>query len=260
MRSSEELLFSDKLGSRAQIQDVMDDGLDGGYEDRFPELRQLLKTGSPYHRLMACMLLTAWGDPAGFEALIEWASHPDQAPWAGNPVTYDRIYGSDDAFANLADAVKTSFWNDETPQLRELQRRAAAALLGIYHAYFFDRTLALALLRDKTMPAQLEKEISAALERSLGVLKSGKKPVFDLGMQAASLILPLAYVNDEAAARYADEITRLSGSTRALRELAASLAAGTGEATRRSLEKLQQSGNPEVIEEAKKALAARAAK
>ena len=259
-RSPEDLLFTDLEGNRAQLQDVIADGLDGGYEDRIPELEHLLRTGSPYHRVMACVILTAWGQPSGFQTLIEWASDPATTPWANAPVTHDRIHGVDDAFENLADALKTSFWNEATPELRKMQREAAVALLKIYPDYFFDRTLALALVRDKTMPEALESQISAAIEASLQALRSGRNPGFDLAHQTASLILPVALANDVAAARFSDQVASLApDNVRMLREVALSLATGTGDATRRCLERLKQLGKPSVTEEVDRALARRKA-
>jgi hypothetical protein len=113
----------------------------------------------------------------------------------------------------------------------------------------------LALVRDKRMTVALESEISSALEATLYAISGGANPGFDLAHQAASLMLPLALANDDAAAEFADRLASAApDNVRMLRELALSLAAGTGESTRRSLDKLQRLGKPAVTEEVKKSL------
>jgi hypothetical protein len=257
-RSPSELLFTDREGKPTSVQDVAADGLDGGYEDRIPELEELLVSGSPYHRLMACVVLISWGEPAGFRTLIQWASDPAHVPWADYPVTADRLSGVDDAFANLADGLNASFWNEPAPALRQMQLDAGRALLAIYADCFFGRTLALALIRDKGVPPELKGNIVAASEAGLAAIRNGSTPHFDIASQIASLIFPLAVADDDLACRFADQLTPLlHNNARALRELALALASGTGEATRRSLEGLRHLGIPAVTEEADKALARR---
>lgn len=256
-RSPETLLFTDREGKPAQLQDIIDAGLDGGYEDRIPELVGLLETGTPYEQLLACAMLVSWGHPEGFRTLIRWASDPAHTPWHAAPVTYDRVYGVDDSFAILADALKTSFWNDANAELRQMQIDAARALLGIYNDYFFERSFALALTRDKSVAATLEPEICSAIENCLRALRA-KKVGFDLAYQAASLLIPLARLNDEKAAYYADLfITQASDNARALREVALALAEGHGPKTLQVLERLKDSGNPAVAAEAEAAIARR---
>ena len=71
LNNAEALLFTDREGRRGQLQDIIDDGLDGGYENRIPALVELLNYGEPYHRLLACVMLTSWGHPLGFQILID---------------------------------------------------------------------------------------------------------------------------------------------------------------------------------------------
>src|SRR5688572_28117623 len=102
----ESLLYTVKDGTRSSLQDIVYDGLDHDYSDRYPALLRLMREGEPKHRLHACYMLASWGVPEGFHTLIGWASDPDSTPWAGEPVTYDRLFGADDAFELLADAVR----------------------------------------------------------------------------------------------------------------------------------------------------------
>jgi hypothetical protein len=257
-RSIDELLFTNNAGQSAQLQDVISEGLDGGYEDRIRELVELLNSGTPHHRLLACVALVSWACPEGFQALIQWAAEPAGVPWSDQPVTYDRIYGADDAFELLAEALHVSFWNDETPTLRRMQRGAASVLLKIYPDHFFGRSLALALIRDKKLLATLSTEISAAIEGCIHRLTSGPKPAFDLGIQAAYLLIPLARADDKRAAQLAERmVSQLPRSERMYRELILGLAEGTGSATLEVLKKMKGLGIPAVTADAEKALSRR---
>lgn len=69
MTSIDALLYTDREGDATSVADLIDDGLEGGYEDRIPALRQLCVDGPPDHRVEACEVLVAWSDPVGLEAL-----------------------------------------------------------------------------------------------------------------------------------------------------------------------------------------------
>ena len=79
----DELLFTEKDGTRSSLQDVISDGLDVDYSDRYPALLHLLREGEPAHRLYSCIMLASWGMPEGLRTLIEWARDPGSTPWAG---------------------------------------------------------------------------------------------------------------------------------------------------------------------------------
>src|SRR5262245_53356795 len=78
----EELLFTDRTGARADLQDVIYDGLDVDYRDRYPALLHLLNGGAPAHRLYACAMLASWGVPGALRTIAQWASDPAATPWA----------------------------------------------------------------------------------------------------------------------------------------------------------------------------------
>ena len=257
----EKILFTDRKGNTLPLEEVIADGLDGGYEERVPALMELVKTGSPYYRLMACIVLTSWGHRLGFETIIDWASDLTAVPWARESVTVDRIYSADDAFENLADALRTSYWNDTTPDLRKMQRDTARALLRIYPQVFFGRTLALALLRDKIWQSYGQSEIAKTILTSINTAQTGKKLSFDLTFQTASLLLVLARANDELTAKFAESLlSYFPANDRMLREIALALRDGQGPATLRVLDKLQRLGRPNVVVEVKKSLALRQGK
>ncbi len=122
-RLSEQVLFTDNEGNKSSLKHIIDDGLDGEYLERIPALVELLDSGSPIHKLLACIVLTSWGCKEGFEAVVLWASNPNDSPWVKSPVSFDRLYGADDAFENLVGALKTSYWKESNSDLVEMQRR-----------------------------------------------------------------------------------------------------------------------------------------
>ncbi|WP_329167033.1 hypothetical protein OHB49_43165 (plasmid) [Streptomyces sp. NBC_01717] len=102
------LLFTDFYGEPAEPDDVFADALDGGYVERTPALIAILQDDSadPAERLRACVALTSWADPAGYGAVITAAAAPDDVVWRRQ--SYDRFFGQDDTFGQLADAVGAS--------------------------------------------------------------------------------------------------------------------------------------------------------
>jgi hypothetical protein len=259
--SPETILFTDKNGNTASLEEVIDDGLDGGYEHRIPALGELLQSGSPYHQLLACIVLTSWGELSGFEAIIKWASNTATVPWAKEVVSVDRIYGADDSFERLADAVKTSYWNDENLELRKRQREAASSLLKLHADYYFGRTLSLALLKDPVWQTARQDEVAGPIEISLQAIQRGKQLGFDLAFQTASLLLVLARANDELTADFAERLlAQCQTNKRMLRELVSALGDASGRATLRTLYKLKRVGDPVVEAEADQALSRRESK
>ncbi len=258
--SPDELLFTDRDGNPAQLQEVIDDGLDGGYEGRFPALEELLRNGTPEQRLYAAVMLASWGQRSGFDALTSWASNPASAPWAGAPVTYSRISGADAGFEMLADALRTSYLSQaaEHEDIRPLQVAASKALLRIADSHDFDRTLLVALVKDPEVTRLVSDDLKAAIEAAIAKLRAGENVGFDLATQTAGLLAPLARVDDAAAARYAEELIDLRPSDqRMLRELVDALVQGQGPATLRVLERLRSLDIPVLRAEADRALARR---
>ncbi len=258
LNNPEELLFTDCEGNPAQLQDIIDDGLDGGYEYRIPGLINLLNSGEPYHQLLAAVMLTSWGHPAGFQKLIDWASNSQSVPWQAAPVVYERISQTDSAFEMLADAVNTSYYADENQKIQQWQIKAIKALLGIYHQYYFGRSLALAIVRKKEIAQAVKSEIIAAMEASLKILQEHTSLGFDLAFQVACLLIPLTRIDENAAANYANQlIFSYSHKERILREIANALGDGKEKATLAILEHLKTLKMPALVRDTENAIARR---
>ncbi|MBD2505135.1 hypothetical protein [Anabaena azotica] len=251
----EELLFTDSEGQRGRLEDIIDDGLDGGYEDRIPALINLLNSGEPYYRLLACVMLTCWGHPSGFQQIIDWASHTENVPWKESPVVYERLSGSDSAFEMLADALNTSYYCDEEPILKQWQIAATKALLGIYHHYYFGRILALSIVRNKEVAIAVKHEVITAIEASIVILQKPKPVGFDLAFQIACLLIPLTPLDDDAAANYANQLSyQYPKNERVLREIANALGDGKGQATLATLQHLKTLQIPSLESDVEKAI------
>jgi hypothetical protein len=254
--TAEEILFTNKKGQRAQLEDVIDDGLEEDYSERHAALIDLLQHGQPKHRLLACVMLASWGVKEGLDAIIQWADHPEFVPF--REVSFDRITGTDDAFAMLADAIMAGRLLDNlSPDICVRREQATRALLGRYDTEFFDRKLAEALLTDPDLSSkctgEIERAVVAAIERS-----GHQGQSFDPAFQAAALLGPLARFSDEKAAQQAEALLhKAHGETRVLRELAFSLGYGKGPQSRAVLERLAQADTPSVREQAQRALASR---
>ncbi|MFP5318639.1 MAG: hypothetical protein ACLGI2_10140 [Acidimicrobiia bacterium] len=252
----DELLFDDLDGATVGLDDVIADGLDRDYSARYGGLRDLLAAGTPAQRLHACVVLASWGVRDGFLTIVDWATDPHAVPWAGAPVTFDRLFGVDDAFAQLARALETAAAVALTPAGTRLRVGATRALLGQHHHVFFDRWMQALVETDAALAGAVHLQLLRAAERTVAAART-QQP-FDMATQAALLLVPLAETDDEAAARLASQLTALAPDwPRTLCEVARGMGAGRGPATRYALERLAASPHQAVATEARDWLARR---
>ncbi|MEU6114063.1 hypothetical protein ABZ840_05820 [Streptomyces sp. NPDC047117] len=211
------LLFTDFDGDRADPDDVISDGLDGGYADRTEALAAILRDPDegPYERFLACLALTRWGDALGYAAVAEAASDPAAVDWHG--ASYDRLHTQDDTFALLAEAVGDSADMVEERATPEARVRAARALLAIADRVQFDRRIS-ALLRRDLLSACLP-ALRDAVDRGVRRLAEHERLGFDLGVQLALMIVAARAVDPGWAAAAAGRLALAEPGERALREL-----------------------------------------
>lgn len=262
--SAEDLLFTDLTGSRRTLEDVIDEGLDEDYSARLPALRMLLTQGSASQQLHACVMLVSWGDLAGYDTLLRWARSPETLPWrssvqsshAAQPVSADRIFGVDDAFARLTVAVRTScLLSADHPALRALQETAVKALLKRYPSEYFARGLGDLLSAQRGLCVACLPEMEDAVAACLAHLTDVP---FDLRSQTAFLLAPLARHKDAEAASYSLQLLACCPpGHRAVRETAHALRMGAHAATLAVLEQLAGSGSETVRADALKAIEVR---
>ncbi|KUN91105.1 hypothetical protein [Streptomyces resistomycificus] len=180
-----ELLYQDFDGAAADPDDVISEGLDGGYQERSEALREVLRDPDedPAGRFLACVALTRWADAAGYEAVLRSARSPESTAWRG--ASYDRLHGQDDTFGVLADAVGDSVDMVEERGTAAERLRAAEALLSVADRVQFDRHVS-SLLRQELVVALLP-AVRAAVERGIA-RPADEQPTYDLGLQLALMI------------------------------------------------------------------------
>lgn len=177
-----QLLFVDFDGTAADPDDVISEGLDGGYQERSEALKEVLRDPDedPAGRFLACVALTRWADAVGYEAVVRAARSPESAAWRG--ASYDRLHGQDDTFGVLADAVGDSADMVEERGTADERLQAAEALLLVADRVQFDRHIS-ALLRRELVTLLLP-AIKTAVEHGIARLAE-EQPSYDLGLQLA---------------------------------------------------------------------------
>lgn len=221
MTSIDALLYTDREGDATSVADLIDDGLEGGYEDRIPALRQLCVDGPPDHRVEACEVLVAWSDPVGLEALARWADAGERLDWA-----------------HMADCLDTGKYTT-TPAVLGSRATAARALLRLAGRVPFEQRLSLALLGDRELNTRVTDELRAAIERCLVRIERRDRVDFDLTTETAELLVPLARSDDDAAAAFAERLMKADKrNVNMLRHLATAMGEGDGPRTRDVLERL----------------------
>ncbi|MER7175638.1 hypothetical protein [Streptomyces mesophilus] len=199
----------------ADFEDVLYDGLDDPrHRARVPRLVALLGSGTERERLLACVALTTWAEPAGYEAVIAAAATPEQAPWYGALI--DRKFSVDSTFAQLALAVSDS--DVLAGEKGTAGQRVAAfrALVRIADREYFDEKLADQL--DAEAVRALVPDIEAAVRR--GLPRIAEAP-FDLATQLVDLAAAVATVDGPLAVRLARDVLAEEASGRTLRHAAA---------------------------------------
>ncbi|KAJ6002313.1 hypothetical protein N7499_001824 [Penicillium canescens] len=212
------LLFTDFNGDPADPDDVIADALDGGYAERTPALLAILQDASadPAERLLACVALTSWADPAGYQAVIAAAVAPDEVVWRGR--SHDRFFSQDDTFGQLADAVSASEYMVDERGTADLRIDAARALLAIADQVQFDRHIG-RLLYGQIIDA-CQGNIRSTLDRGIHRIATDDHISFDLGLQLALLAVALYRVDELAATDAMRRLTAANPGNRARRELA----------------------------------------
>lgn len=212
------LLYTDFDGSPADPDDVIAEALDGGFVERTAGLVAILQDedADPAERLLACCALTSWADPVGYDTVIRAAAAPDEVVWRDQ--SYDRFFGQDDTFGQLADAVGSSRDMVDERGTAELRLAAARALIAVADRVQFDRHVS-ALLYSEIVEA-CQDDIRAAVDRGIARLASAERPSFDLGLQLALLTVSTMKLDEQAATDTMRRLAEAQPGERALRELA----------------------------------------
>ncbi|WP_166026823.1 hypothetical protein [Streptomyces chilikensis] len=210
------LLFTDFDGGTAGPDDVIADALDGGYRERSEGLHNVLRDPGedPVGRFLACVALTRWADPAGYEEVVRSAGAPAAVAWRG--ASCDRLHGQDDSFGVLADAVGDSADMVEERGTAAERLRAADALLSVADRVQFDRHIS-SLMRQDVVASCLA-TMRTAVDRGIARL-GGERVPHDLGLQLALMTAAAHSVDDGWSRNAAHRLVEAKPGERALREL-----------------------------------------
>jgi hypothetical protein len=212
----DELLHTDRDGEPASLDELIADGLEGGYEDRLPGLRELCAAGNAE----ACQVLVAWSDPVGLTTLRRWAED-----------------GAAIDFAPLVDAIRTGKYTAATDAARAGRVEAVRALLALTDREPIGEDLNDAIPGDDAFIAAIADALRHAVERCL----ARRGAPFDHLAEAAALVVPLARVDDDAAADLAERLReRDKRNPRLLSNLVTAMGQGRGPRTLAVLEALRR--------------------
>lgn len=229
-------LYTDRTGATVGLQSVISDGLDHDYSSRYPALRTILREGTPLEQLHACAVLASWGVRDGLLTVAEWARWPETVPWAGDPVTFDRFFGADDAFALLTDALATTQDVELTEVGTILRVQATRELLVLQPTYYFERSMTTLLNVLPELASRCRVELVWAVEQTIAAARTGP---YWMARQAAFLLADLAPLDDERAAAAAVAlIAEHPDHEWALKEVALGMGCGSGRATHDVLRRL----------------------
>ncbi|MFC7303502.1 hypothetical protein ACFQVC_04635 [Streptomyces monticola] len=199
----------------ADPEGVIYDGLDDlRHRERVPGLIRLMNdsTAPARDRFLACVALTTWGEPAGYETIISTAKAPKVAPWY--EILIDRKFSVDSTFAQFAVAIGDS---DEISESKGTLRQRLEALRSLVciadTEYFEDR---LGEIFDQDSTAAVLDDITETVRRGVASLANGGRQRFDVATQLVDLAAACAPVDGRVAAGLAMDVLNVSRSGRTL--------------------------------------------
>ncbi|GAA3887210.1 hypothetical protein GCM10022243_59970 [Saccharothrix violaceirubra] len=256
--SVRELLYTDFDGQSVDDPDEVINAAfdDGRYVARVAPLTDLLAApeASAYDRFLACCALTTWGEPAGYQAVVDAAASPGEVVWRDELI--DRKYSVDETFAHLAHAVGASEDFAVAKGTEPARLTALRALLRVSDTEYFDWRLAHAL--DARVLPFVADDVASAVRQGIHTLTEGPRPSFDLAAQSADLAAAVTPYDERLAVALGGDLMRVDTSPSVLLRLVAIVARGTGPVSLRYADYLASVANDEVRCALSDALARRA--
>ncbi|NXY96855.1 hypothetical protein HYE82_21205 [Streptomyces sp. BR123] len=207
--------------------------------------------GAPeIERFLACMVLTTWGEAAGYEAVIRAAADPERTPWYGFSV--DRKFSVDSTFSQLAVAVDSSRHLIEEKGTAALRGRAFRALVQIADSQYFEDRLG-ELIDIATVRGALG-DIKDVVGRGVRSLAEGEKQRFDLATQLVDLACAVAPVDGALSVELAMGVLHVSASPRTVDHAVTIVFRAEGPEVRQFGEYLLTVGDASVRAEVREAL------
>ncbi|MFI9200348.1 hypothetical protein [Streptomyces sp. NPDC053048] len=243
------LLYVDFDGNPA---DDIDDVIYGAVEDprhlqRVPGFTALMNdvTAPELERFVACMVLTAWGERAGYEAVLRAAADPRNernTPWYDFSV--DRKFSVDSTFAQLAWAVGLGGDLAEEKGTTGLRIEALRALVRIADSEYFDEKLEPEL--DEAALAVMLDDVEETIRRGVRSLVAGDQVRFDRPTQLVDLACAVALVDAPLAVDLAMEVIAVASYHRVLNHAMAIVDRADGPDKRRFAEYVLTVGDADI--------------
>ncbi|MEV5242884.1 hypothetical protein AB0K89_27805 [Streptomyces cinnamoneus] len=252
MTRFKELLYTDFDGNSTTdivLYEAFDDPRHVG---RVPGLVELMNdsTAPEMERFIACMALTTWAEPAGYEAVMRAAADPEKTPWYDFSV--DRKFSVDSTFSQLALAVENSCNLSDEKGTEQQRQQAFRALVRLADSQYFEDRLG-ELFDDEFLMVALD-DIKDVMGRGVRSLASGEKQRFDLATQLVDLSTAVAMVDGRLAVELAMSVLNVSASPRTLNHAVDIVYRGEGPEVRQFAEYLTAVGDEEVRREVREAL------
>ncbi|MFI9308351.1 hypothetical protein [Streptomyces triculaminicus] len=217
---------------------------DPRHRDRVPSLTALMndEAASAMDRFLACVVLTTWAEPAGYEAVLRAAADPRNAPWYD--ISVDRKFSVDSTFAQLADALGSGEEPAEEKGHARLRTEALRALVRIADTEYFEEKLEGAL-HGAALAALLPDVVETVL-RGVRALESGRRIRFDLATQLVDLACAISLVDAPVAVALAERVIAADPGHRVLVHATTVVARAEGEERRRLARRLLVVGDEEI--------------
>lgn len=235
------------------IDDVIGEAFDDPrHRERVPGLIALMNdTAAPeIERFLACVALTTWAEPTGYEAVVRAAADPEGTPWYDFSI--DRKFSVDSTFSQLADAVADSRHLTGDKGTEALRQEAFRALVRLADSQYFEDKLG-ELFDDATLRTLLG-DIEDVVARAVRSLEAGEKHRFDLPTQLVDLASGVSTVDGLLAVDLAMRVLRVDSFPRALTHAVPIVRRARGPEGRRFGEFLLAAGDENVRRRVREAL------
>ncbi|GAA4032968.1 hypothetical protein OG252_32685 [Streptomyces sp. NBC_01352] len=238
----------------SDVDDVIYEALDDPrHRERVPGLVDLLNDHSAEirDRFLACVALTTWAEPAGFDAVMEASRDPERVPWYDALI--DRKFSVDNTFAQLSSAVSDSDHLALEKGTWEQRTEAFRALVRIADREYFDEKLG--DLLDVRTVADVLPDIREVVARGTAELAARRPQRFDLATQLVDLAAAMATVDAATAVSLAQDVLSHDAGHRPLNHAVAIVQRAKTLETRRFADYLSALGDGAVRAQIREALA-----
>ena len=236
-------LFVTDRGTGFGALDVLEGGLQGS-RGRAPALAWILDHSPlPFYRVVAAMVLSAWGDEHALATVTQWAQEPDGTPPDLQTDSQDVFSRCDNGFELLCTGVGTRI-EGEPDGVRTARVGALRALIALSPHRYVGRAMRRAVDDLELDWGEVADVVDLASHEALDLLSRQVGAECDLDFQAAVLVGLLARNNEAAGARAAEVLLDLHPGPRADREVILALGESAGRDTSALLHDLVAAGGP----------------